>query len=128
VLRSTSGVPAPAPRVDAQAPAAVSPESIGLYTSAQASRGEQQFKQACSTCHSIDEQAGSLKARWGSGTLADLFKVITTTMPQNNPGNLSLEDYASILALYLRQSGHKPGPTELPSDPARLERMRLSPP
>ena len=78
-------------------------------------------------CHSIEEQAGSLRARWGSGTLAELFKVLVTTMPQNTPGTLSPEDYASIVAFYLRQSGHAPGATELPSDPARLAQMRISP-
>jgi mono/diheme cytochrome c family protein len=98
-----------------------------MFTAPQAARGEQRFQQACSTCHSIEEQAGSLRTRWSSGTLADLFKVIATTMPQNNPGSLTSEDYASIVAFYLRQSGHSPGPNELPSDPAQLARMRLSP-
>ena len=77
--------------------------------------------------HSIEDQAGSLRARWASGTLADLFKVMMTTMPQNTPGSLTPGDYASIVALYLRQSGDVPGVTELPSDPAQLAQMRISP-
>ena len=68
-----------------------------------------------------------LRARWASGTLADLFKVMSTTMPQNTPGSLTPDDYASIVALYLRQSGHAPGATELPSDPAQLAQMRINP-
>ena len=50
-----------------------------------------------------------------------------TTMPQNSPGSLTPDDYASIVALYLRQSGDVPGVTELPSDPAQLAQMRISP-
>jgi alcohol dehydrogenase (cytochrome c) len=126
VLRSTSGVAAPAERANTT-PVAAAPTTTGMYTNAQALRGEQRFQQACSTCHSIEEQAGSLRARWASGTLADLFKVMMTTMPQNTPGSLTPDDYASIVALYLRQSGHAPGATELPSDPAQLAQMRISP-
>lgn len=126
VLRSTSGV-APPPRRTTTTPPAAAATTAGMFTSEQAVRGEQRFRQACSMCHSIEEQAGSLRARWGNGTLADLFKVLVTTMPQNTPGTLSPDDYASIVALYLRQSGHAPGATELPSDPARLSQMRISP-
>jgi alcohol dehydrogenase (cytochrome c) len=125
VMFSTSGTAA-APEAPAVAAAAAS--GTGLYTSAQAQRGEQQFRQACSTCHSIEDQAGALRTRWGSGTLADLFRVISTTMPQNNPGSLSPADYASIVALYLRQSGHPAGAMELPSDPERLMQLRVAAP
>jgi alcohol dehydrogenase (cytochrome c) len=99
----------------------------GLYTSAQAARGEQHFKQACATCHSIDEQAGSLRAKWGSGTLRDLFTAIATTMPQNNPGGLSPDAYASIVAFYLQKSGHAPGAAPLPSEPSVLDTLRIAP-
>jgi mono/diheme cytochrome c family protein len=98
-----------------------------VFTSAQAARGEQQFKQACATCHSIEEQAGSLRSKWGNGTLAEIFMVISTTMPQNKAGSLSPAEYASILAFYLQQSGHSPGSTELPGDPAALRDMRIAP-
>lgn len=101
--------------------------SNGVFTSSQAARGEQQFNQACATCHAIDEQAGSLRSKWANGTLGDLFRVISTTMPQNTPGNLSAEDYASILAFYLSRSGHAPGSTDLPTDPGALGEMRIVP-
>ncbi|MGE0449000.1 MAG: PQQ-binding-like beta-propeller repeat protein [Vicinamibacterales bacterium] len=134
VMLSRSGVPPAAPTTASTAAAStaaparsVSPGAGGIYTSAQAQRGEQRFQQACSTCHTIDEQAGSLRSKWGTGTLADLYKVISTTMPQNSPGSLSSDDYASIIALYLRQTGHSPGAVELPSDSTQLMRLRVSP-
>jgi alcohol dehydrogenase (cytochrome c) len=113
--------PGPRPSSSASLPA------NGVFSGAQASRGEQRFKQACATCHSIEEQAGSLRAKWGSGTLGDLYTAIATTMPQNTPGSLSPDDYASILAFYLQQSGHAAGSTELPGDPVTLRQMRLVP-
>jgi alcohol dehydrogenase (cytochrome c) len=122
---SKGGVVANSP---APAPASAARSGLnGVFTSAQAARGEQQFKQACATCHSIEEQAGSLRSKWGNGTLAEIFMVISTTMPQNKAGSLSPAEYASILAFYLQQSGHSPGSTELPGDPAALRDMRIAP-
>jgi alcohol dehydrogenase (cytochrome c) len=99
----------------------------GVFTSAQAAQGEQQFKQNCSTCHSIDDHAASLHSKWANATLRDLFNTISTTMPQNNPGGLTQAEYASIVAYYLRQAGHTPGSMELPSAPAALAEMRIPP-
>ena len=80
--------------------------STGVFTAAQASRGEAQFNRACGSCHQVGEQTGaSFTARWGSGTLADLFTTMSTTMPQTSPGSLSPDDYASIVAFYLQRSG-----------------------
>ena len=77
-----------------------------MFTAAQASRGEAQFNRACGSCHQVGEQTGaSFTARWGSGTLADLFTMMSTTMPQGSPGSLSPDDYASIVAFYLQRSG-----------------------
>jgi alcohol dehydrogenase (cytochrome c) len=132
VVRSTSGVAVTAARGNAPAtsPASATADTRsalnGVFTSAQASRGAQQFKQACAACHSIEEQANSLNAKWGKGTLRDLFTVISTTMPQNKAGSLSPDEYASIVAFYLQESGHTPGSSELPADPAALERMRVA--
>ena len=134
VMTSTSGSPDTAARgnVAAASPGpatAVAPSALnGVFTSAQAARGAQRFKQACANCHSIEEQASSLRAKWGKGTLRDLFTIISTTMPQNNAGSLSPDDYASIVALYLQQSGHTPGSSDLPADPEALERMRVAAP
>ena len=129
---SRSGV-TEAPRVAAAGnPRASTPPASrsgadGVFTSAQASRGGQTFKQACATCHAIEEHAGSLRAKWSDGTLRDLFTTISTTMPQNNPGSLSAAEYASIVAFYLQQSGHAPGSTELSGDPAALSGLRIAP-
>jgi alcohol dehydrogenase (cytochrome c) len=134
VLTSTSGTPglAGAQEVAARAEQGVSPVASaaavnGVFTSAQASRGEQQFKQACAACHAIDEQAGSLRSKWGNATLADLFTTISTTMPQNNPGSLSRDAYASIVAYYLQRSGQIPGAADLPADAAALKQIRITP-
>lgn len=131
VLVSSSGIAAGAgaPTVAAVAPpagpAATGSRPNGVFTSAQASRGEQHFKRACAACHSIQDQTGSLRSKWGTGTLRDLYHAIATTMPQNNPGGLAPDEYASIVAFYLQQSGHAAGASELPADPAALARIPI---
>jgi alcohol dehydrogenase (cytochrome c) len=132
VRMSSSGVPASGAGRSVAAVAGSSPAARpaalnGVFTSVQAARGEQHFKRACATCHSIEEQAASLQSKWGNGTLRDLFTAIATTMPQNNPGTLTADEYASIVAFYLQHSGRAPGATELPADPAALAQMRLAP-
>jgi alcohol dehydrogenase (cytochrome c) len=135
ILRSTSGTAPPAPALAAAGVAASVPQSPptggapttldGVFTREQAVRGEQQFRQACSTCHAIDEQAGSLRSKWGSASLGDLFNAIATTMPQNAPGSLSQDAYASIVAYYLQQSGWSAGPAELPAGRSALSALRI---
>jgi mono/diheme cytochrome c family protein len=127
-----SGVPSGLPERLSGVPSVQSASSgrsalDGVFTVGQASRGEQHFKQACESCHKVNEQAGTtFSAKWGSGTLADLFTVISTTMPQGRPGSLTADDYASILAFYLRESGYPAGAAELPADPAALARVRIN--
>lgn len=122
---ATPGAPAVAAAPSAPRPATTAAAGGAVFTTAQAARGAQQFKQACSTCHAIEDQAGSLRSKWGGSTLGELFTTIATTMPQNNPGGLSPEEYASIVAYYLLESGQAPGGTELPANPAALAAIRI---
>ena len=132
VSMSSSGVAAVTAAVVPQAASAVSlgtPSALnGVFSSTQAARGAQQFRQACATCHAIEDQAASLRSKWGNGTLRDLFTVVSTTMPQNNPGSLSPDEYASLIAYYLQQSGFQPGASDLAADPEALSRLRVPAP
>jgi hypothetical protein len=56
-----------------------------------------------------------------------MFSSISTTMPENDPGGLRADDYASIVAFLLRQSGYSPGTRELPSDPKVLKDLMIEP-
>jgi alcohol dehydrogenase (cytochrome c) len=132
VLMSSSGAAA---AVAALQPVSVSAAASGrssaldgAFNAAQADRGAQQFRQSCSTCHAIDDQAASLRSKWGNGTLRDLFTVVSTTMPQNNPNGLLPGNYADLLAYYLQQAGFQPGSRELPADPAALALLRIPAP
>ncbi len=45
--------------------------------------------------------------------MGDLFERIRTTMPLNNPGVLSRDQYADILAFVLKSNGYPAGEREL---------------
>jgi alcohol dehydrogenase (cytochrome c) len=111
----------------AAAPGAATRSAMeGVFTIAQASRGEQHFKQACESCHKVAEQTGTtFSAKWGGGTLADVFTTISKTMPQGTPGSLTPDAYSSIVAFYLRESGFPAGAAELPADPVVLTNVRV---
>jgi len=100
----------------------------GVFTSSPASRGRQQFRQTCMSCHSEGEHTGQdFGAKWQGTTIGDLFDLVSATMPQGDPGSLKPEEYASILAFFLSQSGYKAGEKELPSDLESLQKIRIEP-
>lgn len=97
----------------AQAPTTV---LDGVYTPAQAARGEAAYSASCSGCHEGQDADGpeltgkALLDRWREDTLEPLFTFIKTRMPGNLPGSLDDGAYADILA-YILQANHLPGGT-----------------
>ena len=100
----------------------------GVFTSAQASRGQAQFTQTCMTCHTVAQHTGrTFVIKWAGTTLDELFELISTTMPEVDPGSLKPEQYASIVAFFLKESGYPEGQRELPADAAALKKIRVEP-
>jgi len=103
--------------------------SDGVFTSDQAERGKRLFQQTCTSCHTTAEHTGkNFESRWNGSTVGDLFDLVSNTMPENDPGGLKAEEYASILAFFLSESGYKEGTRELPSDLESLKRIRIDVP
>jgi alcohol dehydrogenase (cytochrome c) len=99
--------------------------SEGVFSAAQVARGARVFAQHCSECHATENYSGqSLQAKWGSFSLGDIYQDISLSMPPVNPGGLSPEDYASIVAYLLSESGYLPGDetATLPGDRFQLQR------
>lgn len=96
----------------------------GIYTVEQAARGESLFADKCSSCHGPDMNGGemapglvgsSFTSNWNDLTLGDLFDRIRVSMPQNDPGSLSRQENADILAFILRKGSYPAGEAELPT-------------
>ena len=94
----------------------------GVYTEAQAARGADGFAGHCASCHGAGlGGTGEAPALAGAHflsdfdglTLGDLFDRIRTSMPQDNPGSLTREQYADILAYILKANAVPAGTREL---------------
>jgi mono/diheme cytochrome c family protein len=109
----------------------------GVYTTAQAFQGAQAFAQHCAVCHGaslggVGEAPALIGAQFISDfnglTLGDLFERIRTTMPLDNPGALSRDQYSAILAFMLKSNGFPAGPRELYTRSEYLNVIRFDAP
>jgi mono/diheme cytochrome c family protein len=98
----------------------------GVYTEAQAARGEQVFGTSCARCHNVSDFAGStFLLAWEASTALDLFRVLQMTMPEDNPGSLRRQDYADVVAYFFRANEFPAGEAELPADVDGLKLVRI---
>ena len=95
----------------------------GVYSEAQAARGEQLYAEHCGRCHGNTlagmEAAPALTgttfySNWEGETLQALFDRIRTSMPPDKPGSVSRAQIADILSHVLRVGGFPAG--EMPLD------------
>jgi mono/diheme cytochrome c family protein len=99
-----------------------------IYSVAQAERGERLFMRSCTGCHAATEfSENSLASRYEGQSLGDVFGVVSTTMPQNDPGGLKPDDYASILAYFLALGFYPVGADDMPSDKDALSKFGMVP-
>lgn len=107
----------------------------GVYSAAQAKRGEALYAKACASCHRANLEghgptpslAGSeFRDRWDGQTLDDLFEKMQTTMPADHPGSLSREDNGAILAFILRSNEMPAGEKDLGTDADSMAKIRFT--
>ena len=84
------------------------------------------FRSSCGSCHTITSVSGKgFRAKWSNGTVADLFQMISPSMPQNAPASLSKADYAAVIAFLLQGSGYPSGPRNLPDEVDALKAIPM---
>jgi cytochrome c len=109
----------------------------GVYSQAQAKRGEIDSGEECARCHSASLLGGennapplvgdAFQSRWKERTLGDLFRKISTTMPTDSPGRLSKSEYIDILAFILNANQYPSGQTDLRPDIDSLQQIKMGP-
>ena len=106
----------------------------GVYTQEQAERGHSLYSQHCASCHgdtltggdaTPPLAGGDFLANWSGLTVGDLFERIRRTMPQSDPGRLSRQQDADVLAYILSVNEFPAGQTELPHDTQLLKLIRF---
>ena len=94
----------------------------GIYSPEQAARGEAQYVERCAACHGATLNGtgeapglagGEFVSHYDQLTVGDLFDRVRTTMPQNDPGTLSRDQYADVVAFLLKSNGFPAGTTAL---------------
>ena len=114
-------------RMDAQT--APNTTLAGIYTTAQADRGEETYMGICVACHPTGTYStDAFKATWVGRPLADLFSLIATTMPKSDPASLSPEEYSQVVAYILKINNVPAGKTDLPPDADKLKAIKIEMP
>ena len=121
--------------VGAQAPAGKSTND-GVYTEAQAKRGDVLYKEQCATCHGDNlEGSGPMPplagkdflVNWTGKSVGDLFEKTHTTMPATAPGTLTPAQAADIVAHMLATGRYPAGAAELDSKLEALQAIKIDP-
>lgn len=111
---------------------ASTPASSGVYTVQQAARGLALYQSKCATCHNADlSGTGTAPAlvgpdfltNWISRPVAALVASIRTTMPSDQPGTLTAQQTADMVAFLLKVNAFPAGKKELPADADRLKNI-----
>jgi len=101
----------------------------GSFTELQAARGDTVFQFFCASCHTPTFHSGEqFRISWVGRTLRDYFRTLKTTMPEDNPGGLTDEQYVNVIAYIMRLNGFAAGADSLPADTLQLQRIRIGEP
>jgi mono/diheme cytochrome c family protein len=107
----------------------------GVYSVAQAKRGEAAYTSYCVRCHGADLMGGGRQGRqlkgdlfwqtWQANSLQSLFAKIQGTMPRDDPSTLPDAVYVDVIAFILDANALPPGAAELRADRALLDAIRI---
>jgi mono/diheme cytochrome c family protein len=103
----------------------------GVYTDAQAARGQAMYQNQCASCHGDKLQgsqgpplvAEAFLSHWNTQPLSELASKIRNTMPADATGTLTPQQSADLVAFILKSGSFPAGKTELASDEAVLGKI-----
>jgi mono/diheme cytochrome c family protein len=93
----------------------------GVYSAAQARRGQQVYETQCVSCHGKALEGGvgplltgdGFVGAWSGRAVTDLVDKIHKTMPLQAPGTLTREQAIDVTAFILKSNAYKEGTAEL---------------
>jgi cytochrome c len=114
----------------------------GVYSAAQAELGKHRYSGPCGSCHGPALEGGHIfgsrtrtapalrgeafLSHWIGHSVADLFNQISTSMPLDHPGSLSVEANTDILAFIMQENGFPPGSRDLPPNMAIMGTIQIA--
>lgn len=101
----------------------------GVYTAAQAERGETVYQTRCASCHTPGYFTDTnFYINYAGKPLWELFDVVSDSMPEDDPGSLKKTDYADVIAYMLKLNKFPAGQSELPTDRETLSTIMMEKP
>jgi mono/diheme cytochrome c family protein len=110
----------------------------GIYTTAQAERGQKVYDESCTGCHGpqlkgTDTAGPTLSGPdftngYKDGSAGALLSKISQDMPSSAPGSLEAQQYADVFAYLLSENKYPAGQTEAPKDAAELKAVKMAAP
>ena len=109
----------------------------GVYTKAQAVRGEESYQERCSACHGAQMQGieeaptliqGAFVYNWDGMPVSILFQRLRETMPLDDPKGTSRKIKADILAYIMSKNNFPEGQRPLPYQNSQLQKYALQMP
>ncbi|MDB2544512.1 hypothetical protein N9X63_05520 [Woeseiaceae bacterium] len=97
-----------------------------IYTKKQAKTGETLYKNNCLICHNKKYFRPVFKT-WENQSLGTFFLVMSSSMPENNPGSLVHQEYIDILAYILSLNRYSSGKEELSNSVDDLNLITIQP-
>ncbi|MBM4186809.1 MAG: cytochrome c [Gemmatimonadetes bacterium] len=99
----------------------------GVYTAEQAENGAKVYRKNCTACHAPVGYTGlAFRRVWNGRTVFDFYDLVRSTMPNDEPGKLSREEYADIMAYLLKLNGLPSGEKPLPNSDEELKLITIS--
>jgi mono/diheme cytochrome c family protein len=107
----------------------------GVFSEAQASRGQRAYGESCGSCHAEDLLGTSnapplvgepFLGRFNRSTLDDVVQTIARTMPQEAPNSLATTAYVDIVSYLLKANGSPAGAAELPAERQKLQQVLVT--
>ncbi|MEX2471090.1 MAG: cytochrome c [Gemmatimonadota bacterium] len=117
--------PAPAETPDTEAMADTEEPSTldGIYTVAQAERGEEVFQELCAECHDTEDWTEpAFQGRWADQSTFQLWYYINDRMPYDNPWSLSRQQVTDVMTYIMQLNDLPTGADELGTSDDDIDR------
>jgi mono/diheme cytochrome c family protein len=109
----------------------------GVYTEEQVKKGETLYKEQCAACHGEDLKGNDIipglvgdifATNWTGKSVGELYEKINLTMPALNPGSLTGDQTAEMIALILSHNKYPAGKMALANAMEPLNAIKIEAP